>query len=243
LAHNIRQRQLDVRLFEVGKVFRNEAGGCVETRRVAGVLTGKSDPQSWHTGAASSVDFYAAKGVVEQLVASLKVPGITFKPGTASGMHPGRTALVHLNDVTIGYVAEVDPDIARDALDIPSGIGRIAAFELDLEKLLADAPANGTYVPVPRFPAVSRDISVELARDVTFAAIEHVVRTATDPELLDDLAVVSVYTGDRVAGDKKAVAFRMTFRAPDKTLTDTEVDAQTSDVEIALRESLNAVRR
>ena len=245
LAHNIRQRQLDVRLFEVGKVFFRSADGTEfsESRRVAGVLTGKADPRSWYSADSAAVDFYAAKGVVERLTAALKVPGIAFAPGSVTGMHPGRTASVLLNDAVIGYVAEVDPDVAREALDLPSGIGRIAVFELDVELLLRDAPANGTYASVPRFPAVSRDISVELARDVTFAAIERLVRSITDPEMLDDLAVVSIYTGERVAADKKAVAFRMTFRAPDRTLTDVEVDAQTSDVESALRETLNAVRR
>ena len=245
LAHNIRQRQLDVRLFEAGKVFEKSGGETpyVEGRRIAAALTGRAMPRAWSVADAGTVDFYTARGIVEHLALSLRIEGLTFKPGAVHGMHPGRTAIVALNGMRIGYVAEVDPDVVKDNLDLPGGVGRIAAFELDLEALSAHASDGGQYRPLPRYPAVSRDISVEVDRALTFAEVDKTARDVSDPDLLEDLAVISVYTGERVAADKKAIAFRLTFRSPERTLTDADVDAQTADVETALREKLGAVRR
>jgi phenylalanyl-tRNA synthetase beta chain len=244
LAHNIRQRQLDVRLFEAGKVFlRANEGVYEEPRRVAAVLTGRAAPRGWAAGEARAVDFYTAKGLVESLAESLRVAGIAFEPAVVTGMHPGRTAAVRLNAAVIGYVAEVDPDLAREELDLPAGVGRIAVFELDLKVLMADASSTPRYRQLPRFPSVSRDISVEVDRTLTFASIDAAARFAADPDLLEELAVLSVYTGDKVAEDKKAVAFRLTFRAQGRTLTDADVDAQVTAVDEALRERLGAVRR
>jgi len=245
LAHNVRQRQTDARLFEVGKVFAKGEGETpyAERRHVAAVLTGRVAPRAWSAVDNGSVDFYTARGLVEHLVQSLRVDGITYKPGTVHAMHPGRTAIVELNGQPIGYVAEVDPDAVKDHLDLPGGVGRIAAFELDLQALLEHASDGNQYQPLPRYPAVSRDISVEVDRALTFAEVDKTARDVSDPDLLEALDVVSIYTGERVAADKKAIAFRLTFRSPERTLTDADVDAQTAEVEKALKEKLGAVRR
>jgi phenylalanyl-tRNA synthetase beta chain len=244
LAHNVRQRQLDVRLFEVGKVFSLGAkpGEYHEARRVGAVLTGHATPRGWE-GEAGRADFYSAKGVVEALGAALKLSDLHFQASTRPGMHPGRSADVLIGAAVVGFIAEIDPDTAREQLDVPAGLGRIAVFELDADILMTHASDGDRYHAAPRFPAISRDISALLDRAVPFADVEAVVRETTDPAVLEDLAVVSIYTGERVGADKKAVAFRMTFRAPDRTLTDIEVDTQVADVDAALAARLGAGRR
>ena len=233
LGRNLRQRQTDVRLFETGKVFRlgDEQGEYAETRHVAAVLTGPA------------VDFFAAKGLVETLMAALHVPGVTFTTETRPQMHPGRCASVTVSGLFVGYVAEVDPDAVKDSLDAPAGVGRVAVFELDADALLAVADDTRRYTPLPRFPSVSRDIAVVIDLATPYALLETAARDAADAALTEGIGLQSVYTGERVAEGKKSVALRLTFRAGDRTLTDAEVDAQMTAVEAGLVEKAGAERR
>ena len=142
LARNARQRQSEIKMFEVGKVFdRGEAEGqYVEPRRVAAVLTGPS------------VDFFTVKGLTESLGAALSLPRLTFAAETRPEMHPGRCASVSLPGQVIGYVAELDPDAVKAHLDVPAGVGRVAVFELDADALLAYVDGTHRYTALPRFP-------------------------------------------------------------------------------------------
>lgn len=233
LARNLRQRQPDVRMFEVGKVFdRGEADGeYVETRRVAAVLTGPS------------VDFFTAKGLVESLVAALSLPSVAFAAETRPLMHPGRCASVSIPGKVLGYVAELDPDAVKSNLDVPSTVGRVAVFELDADALLPYLDPAHRYAPLPRFPAVSRDIAVVVDAATPYALLETTAREAADSALTESLGLQSVYTGERVPVGKKSVALRLTFRAADRTLTDAEVDAQMAAVAALLAERAGAERR
>jgi len=99
------------------------------------------------------------------------------------------------------------------------------------------------YTLLPKYPAVNRDLAVVVDLGVNYAEIETVARAASDGELLEDLTVQSIYTGERVTAGKKSVAIRLTFRAVDRTLTDAEVDAQMTAVENALVDGVGASRR
>ena len=233
LGRNLRQRQTDVRLFETGKVFRRGEGEgqYVETRHVAAVLTGLA------------VDFFTAKGLVEALLTALHVPGVTFAADPRPRMHPGRCASVSVSGAILGYVAELDPDAVKEHLDAPAGVGRVAVWELDADALLAFVSDVRRYVPLPRFPAVSRDIAVVVDAPTPYALLETAAREAAASDLLADVGLQSVYTGERVTEGKKSVALRLTFRAADRTLTDAEVDAQMAAVEARLVEQAGAERR
>lgn len=244
-ALNLRQKQADVRVFEIGKTFRLDAkpGVYVEDRHVAGALTGQESQRGWAEADRKPVTFYTAKGVVESLLTVLRVPTPTFKPATVHGMHPGRSAIVEVGGKKIGYVAEVDPDMVKRDLDVPASVGRIAVFELNVQELMALSVDNRRYRPLPRYPSISRDLALVVDLSANYGEIERVARAASDEALLEDLAVQSVYTGDRVAAGKKSVAIRLTFRAGDRTLTDAEVDTQVAAVENALVDSVGAARR
>jgi len=245
-ALNLRQKQADVRVFEIGKTFR--LGDSldrlyVERRYLGGALTGQESPRSWSETERKPVTFYTAKGVVETLLSVLRISGAVFKPAPVHGMHPGRSARVEVNGKSIGYVAEVDPDAVKRDLDVPASVGRIAVFELDAEALMELSVDDRRYTLLPKYPAVNRDLAVVVDLGVNYAEIETVARAASDGELLEDLTVQSIYTGERVTAGKKSVAIRLTFRAVDRTLTDAEVDAQMTAVENALVDGVGASRR
>jgi phenylalanyl-tRNA synthetase beta chain len=233
LARNARQRQADIRMFEVGKVFElgDKPGEYEEPRRVAAVLTG------------ANADFFTAKGLVETLAAALHLSHVTFAAEERPQMHPGRSASVLLDGQRLGFVAEVDPDAITEHLDVPAALGRVAVFELDADLLLKYADPPLRYTPLPRFPAISRDLAVVVDLNTTYGLLEATAREAVSAELTEAISLQSIYTGERVAEGKKSVALRLTFRAPDRTLTDAEVDAQVASAERLLGERVGAERR
>ena len=233
LARNGRQRQPEVRLFEVGKVFDlgQAPGEYWEPRRVAAVLTGPS------------VDFFTAKGLVEALAKALHLPAVTFAAEDRPQMHPGRCASVSLAGQALGFVAEADPDAVKAHLDVPATAGRIAVFELDADLLLTYAAPVIRYTPLPRFPAISRDLAVVVDAATPYGLLVSTAREAVSPALTESITLQSVYTGERVADGKKSVALRLTFRATDRTLTDTDVDAEVAKAERLLAERTGAERR
>ena len=231
LARNLRQRQPAVQLFEVGKVFSRVNESYRETRHVAAVLTGPE------------VDFFTAKGIVENLAAALHLSPLEFGADVRPHMHPARCATVSLAGQKVGYIAEVDPDLIKSSLDVTAGVGRVAVFELDADALLAALDQVTRYAPLPRFPAISRDIAALVDVSIPYARLESAAREAADDSLTEGIGLQSVYTGDRVPAGKKSVALRLTFRAADRTLTDAEVDAQMAAVESILAERVGAEKR
>jgi phenylalanyl-tRNA synthetase beta chain len=236
LARNVRQKQTKIAIFEVGKVFFHTADGYGEGRKVAAALTGDQ-------GLGQSADYFTVKGIVEQLLAALRFKDFEFKSSVRPHMHPGRTADVFVNGVIAGYVAEVNPQIAKDALDVQAGLGRVAVFELDIELLRSLEPQPGRFKNLPRFPSTSRDIAIVVGLDVPYASITKAIRNSSNTNLLLDVSLQSVYTGERMAADKKSVAVRLVFQAEDRTLTDAEIDAEVALIWTALTEKVAAEQR
>ncbi len=233
LARNLRQRQADVRLFEVGKVFAlgHAPGEYREPRRVAAALTG------------NGADFFAAKGLTEALAAALHLPPLEFAAAERARMHPGRCASVSLAGQPLGFVAEADPDAIREHLDVPATTSRVAVLELDADLLLQYADPAVRYAPLPRFPSTSRDLAVVVGSEAPYGLIEATAREAVRAALTESITLQSIYTGERIEDGKKSVALRFTFRAADRTLTDTEVDAEVAAAASLLAERIGAERR
>jgi len=231
LARNLRQRQSEVQLFEVGKVFSLAQRGYRETRHVAAVMTG------------TEVDFFTAKGLIESIACSLHLSELDFSPDSRPHMHPTRCATVSLGSEIIGYVAEVDPEAAQTHLDLPATVGRIAVFELNADALLPALTQTVHYHSLPRFPAITRDIAALVDMATPYALLENTAREAVDHSTLESIGLQSVYSGERVPEGKKSVALRLSFRAADRTLTDGEVDAQMAAVEALFAERTGAERR
>ena len=245
LAHNLRRGQPDVQLFEVGKVFSLGAAQSdyAETRHVAAVVTGAASPRAWDSPSPPPTDFFTAKGLIEALGVALHLPPVTFAAEQRPQMHPGRSAAVIVAGKTVGYVAEVDPDAVKSHLDVPQTVGRVAVFELDADALLALTSDVRRYRPLPRFPAVSRDINVVVDAATPYALLQDTARSAADPALIESVTLQSLYTGQPIPPGKKAVALRLTFRADSRTLTDADVDTQMAVVNRLLLERTHAERR
>ena len=170
-----------------------------------------------HVGALVTGDFYAAKGVLEGLLGTIRVP-FTVEPGERPFLHPGRAASVVAGDEQkLGWIGELHPLVAR-AWDLEGA----AAFELDVDALAELVDTAPGYRPVSTFPAVIQDIAVVVSDDVPAADVEDAVR-AGGGELLERLRLFDVYRGEQVGEGSKSLALRLEFRAPDRTLTDDEV--------------------
>jgi phenylalanyl-tRNA synthetase beta chain len=227
---NLRHGRRDLALFEIGRVFA--ASGEVlprEERRLGLVVTGRFGAAHW-SEKPRAADFFDLKGVLEALFRRLGVDAPRLAAGGAPPfLHPGRSAVI-VADGPIGYVGALHPDF-RDSWEL-----RDEAFvaELSVERLLEDAPPPARFRPLPRFPAVGRDLSVLADASVSSAELLALVR-AEAGETLQDAAVVDRYAGERIPAGKVSLTLSLRYQHPDRTLTGEEVQASIERVTRALK--------
>jgi len=241
VSYNKNRQQHDVAIFELGHVFlsdENKLTGLPEERLyVAGALTGHWQPQNW-TGQRQTVDFYLVKGIVDSLLQRLGITGAAYKAATdLAGMHPGRTAEVWVGDRRLGYLGQVHP-----ATEKLYDLTETYVFQFDVARLSEVTEDKGYYNPLPKFPAVTRDLALVVDRNVPAAALERVIRQAAG-DLLESLTLFDVYTGERIAADKKSMAFSLVYRHLERTLQDEEIQQVTASVVQALKEQTGAELR
>ena len=167
------------------------------------------------------VDFFTVKGAVQQVLAQLHINKVKFKPCTdAPSYHPGRTACVYSGDTYLGIVGQLHPTVAKNY-----GINtEVYAFEFDMNSLYDCRGGVSEYKPVPKYPAVTRDLSLVCKNEVYSGDIEEKIKKAGRP-LLESIKVFDVYTGLQVAHGYKSIAYALVLRSPDHTLGDEEIDA------------------
>ena len=152
--------------------------------------------------------------------------------------HPGRCANIIYNGELLGTMGEMHPDVAERY-----GITeRVYTCEILFSIIILHAVKEILYKPLPKYPAVTRDISLLVANEVTLGDIEDVIRE-NGGDILEDAVLFDVYRGKQVGEGMKSVAFNLSYRSPDKTLTDDEVNPVHARIVEALREKLNAVQR
>lgn len=230
---NVRQRVTDVALYEINKVFVPRPGEPLpeEPLRVAGVLMGSMATSDWKStldrgqvsGGPQEPDFYTVKGIVQQVCDALGVTGTSFARAHHPAFHPGRCAHLLLAGESIGVLGELSAEV-QQRYDLPA---RAYLFELDLEPLLAAACEYKPYRPLPRFPTLLRDLAFVCPDDAAHdaATLEELIRDAGGEYLRDVAAFDLFVNAERLGAGMKNLAYRLTFRADDRTLTDTEVDA------------------
>jgi phenylalanyl-tRNA synthetase beta chain len=218
VEHNWRQMTRDVRLFEIGHVF-DKAGGKRETaggreyalpheeNRVAGVITGARRPPHWSDSAPPDADLFDLRALLESAVA-LAAPGATIAPGGDGGWQ------VRAGDAVIGRALEL-------GADRPAWAAPLFGFEVLVPE---DAPVRTpNYVPVPAWPSVDRDVALLLPAGVLAGDVEATLRDAAG-KLLERLRVFDEYRGPPLAPGERSVAWRLVFRAADRTLREEEAD-------------------
>ncbi len=221
---NVRQRVGDVALFEIGRVFFDNGDALpVERRSLAALTMGCARTSAWNLpDQYEKMDFYWLKGVVEQLCRRLHISGLSFERGRHPALHPGRCAEILIDGACIGVIGEVAPTV-QESYDLPEPA---CVVEIDFDALLERASLLATYEPLPRLPAAMRDLAVVVDDDEehTAAKLVAAVRDAGG-RWLEQVEVFDVYVNAQRLGEgRKSVALRLSFRHPERTLTDEEVE-------------------
>jgi phenylalanyl-tRNA synthetase beta chain len=266
-SYNRRRERRDIRLFETGARF-TPAG---ENRAVAGVWAGAGALSHW-SGGARAVDFFDVKGVVETLCRTLDID-VTFEPVSRPYFVEGRAAAVifrlkaegtsnhddrvathaglvaadgdlvahALRRQPVGELGQIAPAIL-DARELPPNEA-LFAFELDVDAIGALLPSGDFRAEsLPRFPSVVRDVSILLDAILPAAAVRGTIRSSA-PDTLAEVTEFDRYRGKGVPDDRVSLSLRLTFRSPDRTLTDGEVDEAMNRIVAALAAAHGAVRR
>jgi phenylalanyl-tRNA synthetase beta chain len=236
LKHNVNRQQSRLRLFETGQRFI--AGDALTYQEViAGIITGARHGEGWANGN-ETVDFYDLKGDIEALLSfSGADQQVSFKSGEHPALQPGQSVLLTGKSLkTIGYAGKLHPNIEKYL-----GLNQnIFVFELDLDGI------SGSELPkfseITRFPSSTRDISILVDQEVSFAELEELVEKS-NAEHLTDLKVFDVYEGKHIENNRKSVALSLTFQDNSRTLADEEVNSSVDTVVTALQTGCSAQLR
>jgi phenylalanyl-tRNA synthetase beta chain len=239
VRNNLDQGVPDVAVFCIGKVFWRDASFS-EARRLAFAVC----PALPGVGIGSrsvAAEFVDVKGIVEALLGFLAIEDVRWTPLTQfAAFHPGKTAGIEVAGETVGVLGALHPAL-EDEVKVRNPCW---LFEIDLDRLLQYSPSRFTYRDLPRFPAVVRDVAV--VTDESFASDE-LVRFVREwnkaTQLIDDVCLFDQYSGPPIPAGKKSLAYSVSYRAPDRTLTDSEVNALHMELIAALKNALHVEPR
>jgi len=256
LRHNVSRKNYDVALFEIGRVFRSADGHVrdksklpehadkavrapIEERRVAIALTGRRNASFW-SGAEREAKFDALdlKGLIEEFFEQFGLRGMTFArraEGTALFLE---SATIQLGKQTLGEFGQLLPTLAKK-YDLRDAV---LLAELNLDLLLARRNPAKSFKPLPAFPAIRRDVAMIVPEATTHDAVLQVVKQ-TKPANLEAVELFDVFRGKNVPEGQKSLAYAFTYRAADKTLTDTEANAAHTKIVEAFKAQLKATVR
>ncbi len=229
LGRNYSYHNKNVKLYEMAKVYLPVDGQALP-----------EEPKMLLLGAyGENVDFFTMKGELEAIFNGLRLEKVSYSAVSDNpSYHPGRCAKVTVGGVDVGFMGQVHPLVAKNyGMD-----AEVYCVEVSFTKLLGLQLPDATYTPLPKYPGVSRDISVICDEALTVAEAERVI-TAAAGKLLRDVKLFDIYRGTGVPEGKKSLAFSMELRADDRTLTDADSDGVLKKVLAALAEQCGAVLR
>ena len=237
LRRNTLQQNLEVRLFEISKVFAPRAGEDLphEEHWLSGLMYGSREEAAWNT-TPDPVNFFDLKGMVETLLEDLLIPEVTFTPDGLPD-YLGYGARVFSGGRELGVLGELRPDIG-ESLDLE---GAIFGFNLNFAAL-CQSSIPPRFTSLPRYPAVYRDIALVLPSSLPAARVEEALYQYGRPWLVE-ARLFDVYSGDPVPAGKRSLAFRLSYRDPERTLTDDLVNSHHQALVAALTKDLGAELR
>ena len=213
LATNYNRRNKNVRLYEMGNIYLPKSLPLTEL---------PDERMQFTLGMYGDGDFFSMKGIVEEFLDKIGMHlKETYDPNAGkSFLHPGRQANIIYDGTVIGYLGEVHPTVAATY-----GIGeRAYVAVLDMPSIVPMATFDRKYEGIAKFPAVTRDISMVVPKNVRVGQIEEVI-AVRGGQILENYELFDIYEGSQIKGGYKSVAYSLTFRAKDRTLTDTEISA------------------
>jgi phenylalanyl-tRNA synthetase beta chain len=233
VALNRDRGRTDVKVYEIAAVFLARVGDKTtqqpdEPQRLGAVADAGATAESGREA------FYTIKSVLDGCVRELGAPACSYRRASAEMFHPGRCAAVFLEARQLGYIGELHPFVVANA-----GLeGRLVAIEIDLDPVLATAEIPRAQL-LPRFPAIERDLAVVVDEHVAAGALLATIKEAAR-DILETSRPFDEYRGAQVPDGYKSVAFALTFRSPERTLTDAEVDNVMTEIKLALEKKHGA---
>jgi phenylalanyl-tRNA synthetase beta chain len=240
VAHNRRHGVADVSIFDLGRVYwsRGEDELPHQPQHLGVTGAGILYRGRWAAkGGSERWDFYALKGMIETVIQRLTLRSAEYSPHSDHYLQPGRAARVEIGNEVIGHFGEVAAEV-REAYDLPDPV-YVAELDLDLLRKHAASPQFQSF---SRFPAVTRDVAFLVSRETPAQRAEDIIRVAAGGDL-ESLTLFDAYEGKPLSAGQRNLAFSLTFRSQDRTLTDDEVEAHMTRLRTALRDHLGAVIR
>jgi phenylalanyl-tRNA synthetase beta chain len=219
--YNLSHESRDLKIFELREVYHPRQGEKLpeERRALAGLALGAVAKEGWNISL-QEADFFYVKGCVEQLLDALRTPLPTFtRDDVPPYLNPGKAAAIRLDGEKIGSLGELLPEVAH-AFELPPGV---FIFELDLPRLAQHVTEEIAFTPLPRFPSVTRDVAVTIDAGINAEETMAIIR-GVDNRYIESIEVFDCYQGDPIPAGKKGLAFRISYRSPDRTMTDEEVN-------------------
>jgi phenylalanyl-tRNA synthetase beta chain len=222
LRVNLAQKTASFCAYHLGKVFQTAQDGApAERLYLSGILYGPRARRGLRDAGERPLGFLDCKGMVEGVLDLLRIADeISWSGYAVAALHPGRAALARIGAQKFGYLGQIHPDIC-DELGVPP----FCVYELDLEKLLEYAPPHITTRALPRFPSVARDFALVVKGDFQSQRIISWIKNLREA-LIENVEVFDEYRGAPVAEGKKSLAYKISYRAEDRTLTDAEINAR-----------------
>ena len=228
LSRNYNYRNRSAALYEIGKIYLKRDDGMADEPKIVSI--GAYGPD---------MNFFRLKGWVEALLEDLKVGKLRFEAEKENpSYHPGRCAKVYVGETCVGVLGQIHPAVAENyGVD-----AELYCAELSFETMFEFQGGTPVYVPLPKFPSVTRDIAVVCDSDIPVGKLMDCIME-NGGEYLKDCSVFDVYTGHHIAQGKKSVAFSLVMRSDDQTLTDEHAGDTVKAVLSALEKNYGAVIR
>ncbi len=240
VRYNLSHKNTNLKIFELKKVYlpTGEERLPREVKYLAGLGLGMDGDIHW-ASSVREIDFYDIKGCIEDLFEHLQIRGITFnRAEDIPYLHPGKSSKILIGEEVVGWLGEVHPDALRHyEISRP-----VYLFEMDFERLTKSAEEKKKFQPLPKFPAVHRDLSLMIDDDLEAEKVEQAIRCLEQP-FIDEIKLFDVYRGTPVPPGKKSISYRIRYQASDRTLTDDEVNHYHEKVILQLREIFKAELR
>ena len=220
LVVNVSTGSRDVRLFEISRVYIDQGETLPKEEHHLGVLYFKEKgPSLWKD---ETPDFFLVKGVVESLMRGLRIHGYTFESSSEPFLHPGKSCDIRVSGERIGFLGLLHPLIV-EKLGLKVSRKEIVLLEIELDLLFNSVPKTTTYIPIPKYPEIERDVALIVDESLPAFSIMSEMR-AYPSELIEDVTLFDFYKGKNIPERKKSLAFTVRYRAKDRTLTDSEIE-------------------